>query len=130
LGRCDEARIAEVVALQDAEHFFGFTHERLHGLIGVRSRIGAMFPQDCLKTHFLGLGLLPVTHQDVLQRRMRRHLRHAQQRLRELLFDADQLLQFGKVHVFKGGDLHGDSPFLYWRCAWICWDEERANAAL
>ena len=46
LGGCDKPCIAKVVALQHCQHLFGFIHERLHGLVGMRPRVRTMLLQD------------------------------------------------------------------------------------
>ena len=71
-------------------------------------RVGAMFAKDADKALLLPHCLRMVIHQGVLQRRVRRGRRHAQQRFCKLALDTHQFLQFGEVHVLEIADFHDE----------------------
>ena len=52
------------------------------------------------------LRFLAMVYEGVLEGGMCRDIGHAQQRLRQLILDARQLLQLGNVHVLEAVDLH------------------------
>jgi hypothetical protein len=112
LRRSYKARVAKVTRLQHGEHLFGFVDECLHGLVGVQVRVGAMLFQDRLRSFSLPDRLFLMRFKASTQRGVRCRLCHMLESVPKLLFDADELLQLGNVHVLEGGDLHGGNvPF-------------------
>src|SRR5262245_5695335 len=111
LRRCYEAGVPKVITLQQRQHLLRFLCQRLHRLVRMRLRIGAVLLQDGHQSIELHQGFSSMTGQGVFERRMGGRLRHALEAFRKLLLDAHELLQLRYEHLPKRGEFHADGPF-------------------